>query len=42
MKSLEQIDPGSHRLVKSLRLVTSYAIAAMCGALVGRHDLVVR
>lgn len=35
VKCLEQIDPGSHRRVKGLRLVTAYAIAAMGGALVG-------
>ena len=35
MKTLEQIDPGSHRRVKGLRLVTSYGMAAMGGALVG-------
>lgn len=32
---LEQIDPGSHRRVKGLRLVTSYGMAAMGGVLVG-------
>ena len=30
----ERIDPGVHRRVKGLRLVTAYGIAAMLGALV--------
>lgn len=30
---LERIDPGSHRRVKGLRLVTAYGLAAMWGAL---------
>jgi Fusaric acid resistance protein-like len=30
---LEQIDPGSHRRIKGLRLVTAYGIAAMLGAM---------
>jgi hypothetical protein len=30
---LERIDPGAHRRVKGLRLVTAYGIAAMLGAL---------
>jgi hypothetical protein len=30
---LERIDPGTHRRVKGLRLVTAYGIAAMLGAL---------
>ena len=30
---LEAIDPGTHRRIKGLRLVTAYAIAAMLGAL---------
>jgi len=30
---LERADPGSHRRVKGLRLVTAYGLAAMCGAL---------
>lgn len=33
---LERIDPGSHRRVKGLRLVTAYAIAAMLGELLQR------
>jgi hypothetical protein len=33
---LEQVDPGSHRRIKGLRLVTAYGIAAMLGAL---HDI---
>jgi hypothetical protein len=33
---LERIDPGSHRRVKGLRLVTAYAIAAMLGGLLQR------
>jgi hypothetical protein len=30
---LEQIDPGTHRRIKGLRLVTAYGIAAMLGSL---------
>jgi hypothetical protein len=30
---LERIDPGTHRRIKGLRLVTAYGIAAMLGAL---------
>lgn len=30
---LDRIDPGVHRRVKGLRLVTAYGIAAMLGAL---------
>ncbi len=30
---LERIDPGSHRRIKGLRLVTAYGIAAMLGAM---------
>jgi hypothetical protein len=30
---LERVDPGAHRRVKGLRLVTAYGIAAMLGAL---------
>ena len=30
---LERVDPGTHRRVKGLRLVTAYAIAAMAGLL---------
>lgn len=33
---LERIDPGTHRRIKGLRLVTAYGIAAMLGTL---HDL---
>jgi len=33
---LGRIDPGVHRRVKGLRLVTAYGIAAMLGAL---HDI---
>lgn len=33
---LERVDPGAHRRVKGLRLVTAYAIAAMLGALLQR------
>ena len=33
---LDRVDPGAHRRVKGLRLVTAYGIAAMLGAL---HDL---
>jgi hypothetical protein len=33
---LDRIDPGVHRRVKGLRLVTAYGIAAMLGAL---HDI---
>jgi hypothetical protein len=32
---LERIDPGTHRRVKGLRLVTAYGIAAMLGTLQG-------
>lgn len=31
---IEHLDPGAHRRIKGLRLVTAYALAAMCGALV--------
>jgi hypothetical protein len=30
---LERIDPGTHRRIKGLRLVTAYGIAAMLGTL---------
>jgi hypothetical protein len=30
---LERVDPGSHRRIKGLRLVTAYGIAAMLGAM---------
>src|ERR1700761_7918956 len=33
---LDRIDPGVHRRIKGLRLVTAYGIAAMLGAL---HDI---
>ncbi len=33
---LDQVDPGTHRRVKGLRLVTAYGIAAMLGAM---HDI---
>src|SRR5271168_4609743 len=32
---LDRIDPGAHRRIKGLRLVTAYGIAAMVGALLG-------
>ena len=32
---LDRIDPGTHRRIKGLRLVTSYGIAAMLGAMLG-------
>ena len=32
---LDRIDPGTHRRIKGLRLVTSYGIAAMFGTLLG-------
>jgi len=32
---LERIDPGAHRRIKGLRLVTAYGIAAMLGTLLG-------
>jgi hypothetical protein len=32
---LEQRDPGAHRRIKGLRLVTAYALAAMLGAMPG-------
>src|ERR1700712_3596004 len=36
---LERLDPGAHRRVKGLRLVTAYALAAMMGRQLGlsRH-----
>lgn len=34
LRWLEQVDPGTHRRVKGLRIVTAYAIAAMLGAIV--------
>ena len=30
---LERVDPGAHRRIKGLRLVTAYGIAAMLGAM---------
>ncbi len=30
---LEQIDPGAHRRIKGLRLVTAFGIAAMLGTM---------
>jgi hypothetical protein len=36
MRWLDRLDPGVHRRVKGLRLVTAYGIAAMLGAL---HDV---
>jgi hypothetical protein len=37
---LDRIDPGTHRRIKGLRLVTAYGIAAMLGTLLGRsHGL---
>lgn len=33
MTWLERIDPGTHRRIKGLRLVTAYALAAMLGAM---------
>ena len=35
---LDRIDPGVHRRVKGLRLVTAYGIAAMLGALLYSSD----
>jgi Fusaric acid resistance protein-like len=32
---LERVDPGTHRRIKGLRLVTAYGIAAMLGTLLG-------
>ncbi len=32
---LERIDPGTHRRIKGLRLVTAYGIAAMIGTILG-------
>ena len=32
---IEYIDPGAHRRIKGLRLVTAYGIAAMLGTLLG-------
>jgi hypothetical protein len=32
---LDRIDPGAHRRIKGLRLVTAYGIAAMLGATPG-------
>ena len=34
MRWLENVDPGTHRRVKGLRIVTAYAIAAMLGTMV--------
>jgi len=34
---LDRIDPGTHRRIKGLRLVTAYAIAAMLGELLQRE-----
>jgi hypothetical protein len=34
---LEHVDPGTHRRIKGLRLVTAYAIAAMLGAVLEPH-----
>ena len=33
---LERVDPGTHRRIKGLRLVTAYGIAAALGTLAGR------
>ena len=33
---LEQIDPGSHRRIKGLRLITAYGIAALLGTIRGQ------
>jgi Fusaric acid resistance protein-like len=33
LERIERIDPGTHRRIKGLRLVTAYGIAAMLGAL---------
>jgi hypothetical protein len=35
---LEHVDPGTHRRIKGLRLVTAYAIAAMLGAVLEPHQ----
>ena len=35
---LERLDPGAHRRVKGLRIVTAYAIAAMAGLLPALQD----
>ena len=32
---LDRIDPGAHRRIKGLRLVTAYGIAAMLGTMAG-------
>lgn len=32
---LDRVDPGTHRRIKGLRLVTAYGIAAMLGTLLG-------
>lgn len=36
---LEHVDPGTHRRIKGLRLVTAYAIAAMLGAVLQPHQV---
>ncbi len=37
---LDRLDPGTHRRIKGLRLVTAYGIAAMCGLLYDQsHDI---
>lgn len=35
---VDQFDPGAHRRVKGLRIITSYAIAAMAGLLPALRD----
>jgi hypothetical protein len=40
MQWLETVDPGDHRRIKGLRLVTAFGIAALAGSLYARsHDL---
>jgi hypothetical protein len=36
---LEHVDPGTHRRIKGLRLVTAYGIAAMLGAVLEPHQV---
>ncbi len=39
MRWLERLDPGTHRRIKGLRLVTAYGIAALLGAQAGAAGL---
>ncbi|WP_331299207.1 FUSC family protein [Methylobacterium oryzae] len=39
MEWLEHVDPGTHRRIRGLRLVTAYGIAAMLGAVLEHHQV---